>query len=78
MIYQNNLEKHLLLLQISELLEDIKSDSIFAISIRIALQENRIKEIVKEIHEQSKDNRPLVSHIVGEEALVKVEKYFSE
>lgn len=71
-------QKSLLLLEIFLLLEDMPYGSIFAMSIHLALNEGRIKEAVKEIYEQSKDNRPLVSHIVGEKTLVKVEKYFSE
>lgn len=69
--------KHLQLLEIAEILDRTLGSSIFAVSMRAAIAEGRVKDAVKEIFEQSKDNRPLVSRLVSEKALLKIEKYFA-
>lgn len=75
--YPANPAKSLLLAEIAIQLEGIQSDSFFAESIFIAIRRNSpANEIVQMIYDQSKDNRPLVSHIVGEKVLLKIEKYF--
>jgi hypothetical protein len=56
-----------------ELLE-IQSLSIFAESIRQAAKIN-LNECIKMIVDQSKDNRPLVEHIVGAGLLSKIENF---
>lgn len=76
--YTTNPEKFLMLADISVLLESIQSESIFAVSIRTALESNRLSEIVKEIYEQSKDNYSLVCGIVGEKTVLKITKYYEE
>lgn len=75
--FPSNPGTSLRLAEIAIMLEGIQSNSIFAESIFSALRAGRVKEIVKEIYEQSKDNRGLVSFIVGEKTLQKIESLWS-
>lgn len=61
------------LMEIGFDLEHVSDSTIFGHSIHHAVKCGNVKGIVKEIYEQSKDNRDSVSDIVGEKALRKIE-----
>lgn len=57
-------------------LESVEDSTIFGCAIHEAVKRNKIKQIMNEIYQQSKDNRNAVSDIVGEKTLRKIEKFY--
>lgn len=57
------------LLKISVMLEDVSEDTIFGLSIKIALRRKNLRRCIEMIRQQAADNRQLVSNIVGEDLL---------
>lgn len=69
--------KKQLYFKITDLLNELTGDSIFVKSLQAAAYDGRYSDAIDEIFAQSKDNRRLVSKLVGEELLLKIEKFFS-
>lgn len=74
--FPRNPARSLQLMDISFDLAGITSESIFALSIRQAIQAGRVAQIVDEIYHQTQDNRPLVCDIVGYKTVQKIEKLY--
>lgn len=61
------------LLAISVELENVSPESTFGLSIRIALKKKDLRRCIAMILEQSKDHREIVSDLIGEDLLKKIE-----
>ena len=69
-----DLEQSMKVLKISCDLHDVSDKTLFGSCILNALRVNQpIKTIIREIQEQAKDNRQMVSEVVGEELLKEIE-----
>ena len=69
-----------ILLKLSEIGNDltwIQSTSMFARTITDSVKTGQISTAIKMIYDQSKLNRPLTAHIVGEKTLEKIESLFA-
>lgn len=55
------------------MLNELTGESIFVKSMQAAAYDGRYQDVINEIYAQSKDNRPLVSKLVGEKLLIKIE-----
>lgn len=51
----------------------LTGESIFVKSMQAAAYDGRYQDAIDEIYAQSKDNRPLVAKLIGENLLTKIE-----
>jgi len=61
------------LLSISVELEGVDPETTFGLAIKLALKKKDLKRCIEMILSQANDNRPLVSHLIGEDLLKKIE-----
>jgi hypothetical protein len=64
------------LIKITDGIEALTGSSLLVSSVKAGLAEGRTYETIKTIYEQSLDNRPLVSKLLGEDLLKLVETYY--
>lgn len=77
MVQLPDLARAAALLKISVDLENTKPDSILGYSILQGLRDGRLREVIRTISSQARDNRELMADIIGEELLQRIEKYLS-
>jgi hypothetical protein len=76
--FPTNPATSLKIMDISIDLESVDGTSIFGHCIREAVNAGKVKQAIKEIYEQSLDNRDSVSDVVGEKTLRKIEALCSK